>query len=229
MDTRGMKKLFLFIIFLLTCSLAIKAQSIQRNEELEKQLRSIEVGPWDFAPDWFYYFLHKDYSGAEKFWKWRGFKSGYRVRFVERKSNVKRVMPVRVAEDAVQRERLKAATTEYDKVNEVYKEELIREADRTVDLMYANYKDDFNKMQDQIADGLSYCMKKSKGKMARAIKEVTSKNEVLCEGISYIHKTGVGYELENSKRQKAYIEIKKEMQELVKRTLHLCLFAEANF
>ena len=138
-------------------------------------------------------------------------------------------MPVRVAEDAVQRERLKAATTEYDKVNEVYKEELIREADRTVDLMYANYKDDFNKMQDQIADGLSYCMKKSKGKMARAIKEVTSKNEVLCEGISYIHKTGVGYELENSKRQKAYIEIKKEMQELVKRTLHLCLFAEANF
>jgi len=106
---------------------------------------------------------------------------------------------------------------------------LVREADRTVDLMYANYKDDFNKMQDQIADGLSYCMKKSKGKMARAIKEVTSKNEVLCEGISYIHKTGVGYELENSKRQKAYIEIKKEMQELVKRTLHLCLFAEANF
>jgi hypothetical protein len=56
----------------------------------------MENGPWDFSPDWYYYFLHKDYSGAEKYWKWRGFKSGYHIRFKENKSDVKRIMPTRI-------------------------------------------------------------------------------------------------------------------------------------
>ena len=70
------------------------------DDQKEKQWLSMENGPWWFAPDWYYYFLHKNYSGAEMYWKWAGFKSGYRVRFKEEKSNVKRIMPVRVtAED----------------------------------------------------------------------------------------------------------------------------------
>lgn len=46
-----------------------KAQAMVHDEEKEKQWKSMENGPWDFAPDWYYYFLHKSYSGAETYWK----------------------------------------------------------------------------------------------------------------------------------------------------------------
>ena len=35
-----------------------KAQAMVHDEEKEKQWKSMENGPWDFAPDWYYYFLH---------------------------------------------------------------------------------------------------------------------------------------------------------------------------
>ena len=57
------------------------AQKVVHDKQKEKQWRSMETGPWDFDPDWYYYFLHKKYSGAETYWKWSGFKSGWRVRF----------------------------------------------------------------------------------------------------------------------------------------------------
>ena len=41
------------------------AQSIVSDSEKQKQWKSMENGPWDFAPDWYYFFLHKKYSGAE--------------------------------------------------------------------------------------------------------------------------------------------------------------------
>ena len=63
----------------------------------------MENGPWDFAPDWYYFFLHKKYSGAEMYWQWAGFNSGFRVRFKEHKSNVKRIMPTRVTAEETQR------------------------------------------------------------------------------------------------------------------------------
>lgn len=72
------------------------AQSIVSDSEKQKQWKSMENGPWDFAPDWYYFFLHKKYSGAEMYWKWDWFNSGFRVRFKEPKSDVKRIMPVRV-------------------------------------------------------------------------------------------------------------------------------------
>ena len=50
-------------------------------------------------------------------------------------------------------------------MEELYKEELVREADRAVDLAYPAYKDEFNRMQDCITDGLLYCMTKSGGKL----------------------------------------------------------------
>ena len=39
-------------------------------------------------------------------------------------------------------------------LEELYKEELLREADRAVDLAYPAYKDEFNRMQDCITEGL---------------------------------------------------------------------------
>ncbi len=44
------------------------AQKVVRDNEKKKQWQSMENGPWDFSPDWYYYFLHKRYSGAEMYW-----------------------------------------------------------------------------------------------------------------------------------------------------------------
>ena len=83
------------------------AQSIVSDSEKQKQWKSMENGPWDFAPDWYYFFLHKKYSGAEMYWKWDWFNSGFRVRFKEPKSDVKRIMPVRVTAEETQRQKIK--------------------------------------------------------------------------------------------------------------------------
>lgn len=160
------------------------------DDQKEKQWLSMENGPWDFAPDWYYYFLHKNYSGAEMYWKWAGFKSGYRVRF---------------------------------------KEELAREADRAVDVVYSIYKDEICRMQDCIADGLLYCLNKSKGKMKYQVDELSRQNEIICANIAYIHKQGVGYGLENAKRQQAYEEAKAEMGKLVSRTARLAAVAATHY
>ena len=220
------------------CSMALFAIPIIANakktpsihdDQKEKQWTSMENGHWDFAPDWYYYFLHKNYSGAEMYWKWAGFKSGYRVRFKEEQSNIKRIMPVRVTAEETQHQKLTQVEKERAYVEELYKEELLREADRTVDLTYATYKDEFNRMQNCISDGLLYCLHKSDGKLQYQVDEISRVNEVLCADIAYIHKTGVGYELENAKRQQAYEDVKKRMGELVSRTARLCAVAATHY
>ena len=206
-----------------------EAQVPVRDNEKKKQWQSMENGPWDFAPDWYYYFLHKGYSGAEMYWKWAGFKSGFRVRFKESKSNIKRIMPTRVISEETQRQKLEKVEEERKYVEELYKEELVREADRAVDLVYPAYKDEFNRMQDCITDGLLYCMQKSKGKLQYQVDELSRQNEILCADIAYIHKMGVGYGLENAKRQKAYEEARQKMEELVKRIANLCAVASTHY
>ena len=205
------------------------AQRPTRDKEKARQWQSMENGPWDFAPDWYYYFLHKKYSGAEMYWKWAGFKSGFRVRFKEPKSNIKRIMPVRVTAEETQRQKVKKVEEERKYIEELYKEELVREADRNVDLTYPAYKDEFNRMQDCITEGLLYCMKKSDGKLKYQVDELSRQNEVLCADIAYIHKTGVGYGLENAKRQQAYEDAKSRMEELVSRTARLCALAATHY
>ncbi len=221
-------------LILLTIALAFpigeggraNAQKIVHDKQKEKQWRSIETGPWDFAPDWYYYFLHKKYSGAETYWKWSGFKSGYRVRFKEHKSNVKTVMPRRVAAEEVDVEKIKKAEEERAKIKEMHDEEVIRAADRNVDIVYSTFKDDFARMQGAISEGLSFCLTKSKGKMFPQVDELRRQNDIVCRNISYIHKQGVGNELENAKREKAYIEYKRQMEELVSRVAHLVGMAQ---
>lgn len=137
-------------------------------------------------------------------------------------------MPTRVTAEETQRQKIKKVEEERQKMEELYQEELLREADRNVDLMFPSYKDEFNRMQDCITDGLLYCMQKSKGKLQYQVDELSRQNEILCADIAYIHKMGVGYGLENAKRQKAYEEARQKMEELVKRTANLCAVASTH-
>lgn len=205
----------------------INAQTVQvvHDKQKEKQWRSMETGLWGFEPDWYYYFLHKDYSGASASWQWHGFNSGYRVSFSEQKSNIKTINPTRILSEETQRAKLKKAEDERSKIEELYKEDLIKQSDRLIDTSYSLYRDDFNKMQNTIADGLVLCMKKSGGKMQRQIDEISRANEILCSNIEYIKKTGYGNELESSKRQRAYEDAKNEMQKLTIRTVRLTALA----
>ena len=92
--------------------LSADAQRTRNDKEKQRQWTSMENCPWDFAPDWYYFFLHKKYSGAEMYWKWDWFNSGFRVRFKEPKSDVKRIMPVRVTAEETQRQKIKKVESE---------------------------------------------------------------------------------------------------------------------
>lgn len=223
-----MKKYSLILLFAVL-TLTGTAQTVVHDEQKEKQWQSMENGPWDFAPGWYYYFLHKDYSGAEKYWRWRGFKSGWDVRFKEENSNVKRIMPTRVVSEETQRQKEKKVEEEMALVKELHDEDMARAADRNVDLVYDNYKDDFERMQDAISEGLLFCLYKSDGKLQYQVSELSRQNEIICTDIAYIHRQGVGYELENVKRQRAYTDAKHRMEELVSRVAHLVGMAQTHY
>ena len=80
-----MKKKAIIFSLLALLPLGASAQwaQIQHDDQKEKQWKSMENGPWDFAPDWYYYLFHNSYSGASLHWRWRGFHSGLYVEFDE--------------------------------------------------------------------------------------------------------------------------------------------------
>ena len=156
------KKLLIFsLLALLPMGMSAQWVQISHDDQKEKQWKSMENGPWDFAPDWYYYLFHKNYSGASLHWRWRGFHSGLYVEFEEEDSNVKRIMPVRVISEETQRQKMKKVEDERQYIEELHKEDVLRQADRNVDLVYKSFKDDFNRMQNSISEGLVFCMTRS--------------------------------------------------------------------
>lgn len=230
MTKRRIQITFGVTLFLTLLSLVpANAQRIRHDKQKEKQWRSMETGAWDFEPGWYYYLFHKSYSGGETYWKWSSFKSGLRVRFKERKSNTKTIMPTRIVSEETQKQKIKKVEEERIKQKEVHDEEVARAADRNVDLVYVNFKSEFNRMQSSISEGLSYCLTKSKGKLAPQVDELRRQNAMIVDAIAYTHKQGVGYELENTKREKAYIEYKAQMEEIVSRVAHLVGLAQSYY
>lgn len=225
----NMKTIIISLLVMLPIGASAQWVQFQHDEQKNKQWKSMENGPWDFAPDWYYYLFHHDYSGASLHWRWRGFHSGLYVEFDESDSDVKRIMPTRVISEETQRKKMEKVEDERQYIAELHKEEVLRQADRNVDLVYASFKDDFNRMQNSISEGLLFCLQKSQGKMKYQVDELSRQNEIICQNIAYIHKQGIGYELENAKRQKAYIDAKAQMEDIVSRTAHLVGMAQCYY
>lgn len=221
------KILFLASIFFF--SLKVSAQLPRHDKQKEHQIRSMEAGHWDFSPDWYYYFLHKDYSGAGTYWKWAGFKSRVAVRFKESKSNVKGVAARRLLQLEAEKSKAKVVEAERKKIKELNEEELKRFTDRNIDLMYNKYSDYFDELQESIKDGLDYCSSASKGKLQKAVDELLDRNEVITSNIAYLRKTGPGYELENVKREQGYSKAKTDMEELRKSVFNLARLCRAYY
>ena len=113
-----MKHIFALISVLLF-SLTVSAQVYQHDKDKEKQILSLEAGHWDFSPDWYYYFMHKDYSGAYTKWEWHGFKSGLRVHFKETKSNVKTIAPRRLLQIEAMKSKAKVVEKEREQIKKL--------------------------------------------------------------------------------------------------------------
>lgn len=217
-----MKKILLVLSLLLVplCSLA------QYNEQNYKQVKSMETGPWDFAPDWYYYWMHKSYSGAGSYIKWKLIVPTWRVRFKEERSKVKRVLPVREKEAAVQLLKKNEIEEERKQIKEMHDEEVKRSLERNVDLVYSSYKDDFLRLNKRLRDGFNIILKESKNQLAAEVTRLTREQNVINERIAYAHRTGVGYEMENAKREQLYIAAKKDLEKLLTRTLRLAVTAD---
>lgn len=208
-------KIKLSTLCLAMCSLVygqIEAQTVVYDAQKEKQWYSIETGPWDFSARYYYLFTHQNYSGAKL--------SGLDVKFSEERSNVRTVIPRRITSEVTEEENLKKTDEEVSHIQELYIEDLANEADRNIDITYSYYKDDFNDLQASINEALTFCMNKSKGKVWKTVDRFIRQNDIICENIAYLHKTGYGYELENSKRQKGYEKAYEDMKKLAKQVTY---------
>lgn len=224
-----MKKL-LILFFMSTLCLYASAQLPQHDKDKENIIKSTEgIGHWDFSPTWFYYWFHKNYSGADAHWKWRFLKSGYEVQFKESKSNVKTVMPRRAASLASAIAKKKIVEEERKMIKKLNDEEVKRAADRNVDLVYGKYQDYFNDLQSNIRSCLSYTMKASHGKFSELCDDVIRQNDIVTSNVAYLRKTGIGYELENAKRDQGFRDAKNLMESISQQAYDLARLAHAYF
>lgn len=223
-----MKKILIFLVICLYTS-NLFAQIPVYDSQKENQIKSMETGHWDFSPSWWYYFFHKNYSGAHLEWKWRGFKSRVGVEFDENRSNIKSVGKRREKQIATQLLKKEEVERERKLIKELNDEEIKRSAERNCNLVYSKYRKLFLQMQESITEGLTYCMTKSKGNLAKCVKELTDRNEIITSNINYLNKTGIGYELEQTKREKGLAQAKSDMEDLLKKVVSLSRVAKAYY
>lgn len=222
-----MRKILFALCMLFTVTLSAIAQGIPTHDrDKYNEIMSLERKHWDFSPSWYYYFMHQNYSGAYLKWKWGIIP---KVRFKESKSNVKTVGPRREKQVIAQLAKDSIVGLEQKYIEEVYEEEVARTADRNIDLVYPKYSSLFSDLESKIAEGLSFCLLKSKGKMSDTVTRLSDRNEVITSRISYLRKMGPGYELENAKREKGYADCLKDMEMLAKDVSSAVLWAKANY
>lgn len=205
----------LIVMILLMASVTGYAQMKKNDDQKFQQWRSMENGKWGFSPGLYYATTHKAYSGANLL--------GSRMK--EENSNVKRCSKPRI-DQVAEAELVNVRSGEQlDKIEALSKEELIREAERLVDIDYIEYKGYFQNLQKVITENLQYAYEKSGGKLYNAILSLQDENDRICAEIEYIHKQGPDYQIEPTKRQIAYQESREKMTELASATVSLAKYA----
>lgn len=222
------KTLILIISFLSSLSsFDADSQVVKPVNDVQKrkQIESMELTRWDFAPDYYYYITkyHKDYSGARWHTEWKPWPV-FSIRFDESKSNTKRCAPVRATASASELIVSKKTQLQLDSIKPIFMEETLRSADRNIDLAYELFREDFQELQTNITDNLKYSLQRSNGKLSKTVSALADQNNLICDKISYTHKSGPGYELENTKRELIYEEALQQMKELAIVTCRLALY-----
>ena len=60
------------------------------------------------------------------------------------------------------------------------------------------------------------------------VNSLSNQNRFITEQVSYVHKSGNGYELENAKREECYIKLKADMEKVAQSTIDLMRYVEVS-
>lgn len=200
------------------------------DEEKCLQWRSMETGPLEFAPKLYYYLFHNSYAHHEWGWEWRGFHSKLGLHLKENKSDAKPLIPKRTLGATTDLWTKESTDSQEKDFKHQLEQETLAAADRRVDGAYLLFKDDFDNMQNKISAGLTYCLANSKGdaNVISLVNSLSNQNKFITEQVSYVHKSGNGYELENAKREECYIKLKADMEKVTQSTIDLMRYVEVS-
>ena len=200
------------------------------DEEKCLQWRSMETGPLEFEPKLYYYLFHNNYAHHEWGWEWRGFKSGLFLHLKPEKSDAKPLIPKRTLGATTDLWTKESTDSQEKDFKHQLEQETLAAADRRIDGAYLLFKDDFDNMQNKISAGLTYCLANSKGdaNVIAIVNSLSNQNRFITEQVSYVHKSGNGYELENAKREECYIKLKADMEKVTQSTIDLMRYVEVS-
>ena len=198
------------------------------DEEKYLQWRSMETGPLEFAPKLYYWLFHNNYAHHEWEWEWHGFKSGFFLHLKENKSDAKPLIPKRTLGATTDVWTKESTDSQEKDFKHQLEQETMAAADRRIDGAYLLFKDDFDNMQNKISAGLTYCLANSKGdaNVIAIVNSLSNQNRFITEQVSYVHKSGNGYELENAKREECYFKLKADMEKVTQSTIDLMRYVE---
>ena len=201
------------------------------DDEKYLQWRSMETGPLGFAPKEYYWLFHNSYAHHKWEWEWHGlFHSGFYLNFKPNDSDAKPVVPKRTVGAATDVWTKESTDAQEESFKHQLEQETLAAADRRVDAAYLLFKDDFNHMQNKISTGLTYCLANSKGdaNVIALVNSLSNQNRFITEQVSYVHRSGNGYELENAKREECYIKLKADMEKVTQSTIDLMRYVEVS-
>ena len=200
------------------------------DDEKYLQWRSMETGPLEFAPKLYYWLFHNNYAHHEWEWEWNGFKSGFFLHLKENKSDAKPLIPKRTLGATTDVWTKESTDSQEKDFKHQLEQETLAAADRRIDGAYLLFKDDFDNMQKKISAGLTYCLANSKGdaNVISLVNSLSNQNRFITEQVSYVHKSGNGYELENAKREECYIKLKADMEKVTQSTIDLMRYVEVS-
>ena len=209
----------IWIIILFCATMETSAQNVTYLNDKSKtyQLRAMENGKWEFQPGLYYVTLHKNYSGGY----WKGFKIYWSVN----KSNVKQIAPVRDLEPGLEAIAASRIQNQVDTIESLAKEETLRAAERMVDVMYSQYESRFKDSFNAIDELTTIINTKSDGALLEDALAIIDEKNLLQGEIDYIHETGPTKQMEQAKRQLAYEDVLKKLEELLNRSYKLAYYA----
>ena len=223
-----MRKFLLLTMIGVLLPMISKAQV--HDEEKYLQWRSMETGPLECAPKLYYWLFHNNYAHHEWEWEWHGFKSGFFLHLKENKSDAKPLIPKRTLGATTDVWTKESTDSQEKDFKHQLEQETLAAADRRIDGAYLLFKDDFDNMQNKISAGLTYCLANSKGdaNVISLVNSLSNQNRFITEQVSYVHKSGNGYELENAKREECYIKLNADMEKVTQSTIDLMRYVEVS-
>lgn len=185
------------------------SQAKVKDKNVNNQLKSQEYMQWKFTPKWYYYSWYKTkVLGVSITVPGLGLHNNY---VKKDKRNIKQEAPTIVAVTLNEKE----ATQQGDDTDVVYKQELTKFADRTVDIQYELTKSERDNLISQISKELLKYAKN--GGENQHVNSISGEVLRIRANIKIIHES----HMSNAKKRVAYIGFQEELTNILSMTLRL--------